>query len=95
MKNAIASRVLDCTVNGQEHQIAIEIGQPYEDRNCFCCQYAISLGGKVEEYSICGLDGVQALQAALFMVASTLNNLREATNFRLNGEPGTGFPTEL
>lgn len=94
MKNPIASRVLVCTMNGQDRQVAISIGQPYEDGSCFCCNYAISLGGKTEEHSICGIDGIQALQLAMRMVSSALNNLRDAKDWRLNGEPGTGFPQE-
>lgn len=94
MKNPIASRVLVCTMSGQDQHVSIQIGQPYEGENCFCCEYAISLGGQTEEYSICGLDGIQALQLATYMVSSALNNMRDAKNWRLNGEPGTGFPTE-
>ena len=92
MKNPIASRVLICTMDGQDQQVSIQVGQPYEGENCFCCDYAISLDGQTEEYSICGLDGIQALQLAIRTVSSTLNNMRDAKNWTLNGEPGTGFP---
>lgn len=91
MKSRIASRQLTCEIDNQHQQVSIDIGQPYEEQNHFCCQYAITLGDKTEEYSICGLDGIQALQLAIHMVSSALKNLRGANNWSLNGEPGTGF----
>ena len=95
MENPIATRVLNCTVGGKRQEVTVSIGRPQEDNRSFRCEYEISFGGKTRLHAICGLDGVHAIQLAMFMIGSTLSSLPEASNWTWNEEPNTGFPTSL
>ena len=44
---------------------------------------------------IVGIDGIQALQLALFMVGSSLRSMSHASDWRWAGEAGSGFPSTL
>jgi hypothetical protein len=95
MDNPIASRVLNCVVDGKTQEVVVRLGSPQKEEDYFICQYEISLLGKNERYKIAGLDSVHALQLAIFMVGSMLHSLPGASNWTWNGEPFTGLPTSL
>lgn len=95
IKNPIARRALNCTVNGKNEEVIIRLGNPTADSDHFICEYEISIGGKSETYRIIGLDSVHALQLAMFMIGSTLQSTPGASNWSWNGAPYTGFPTSL
>jgi hypothetical protein len=95
MENPIATRVLHCTIDGIGEEVTVSIGPPQEDDGCFRCDYEIVLKGRTQRHAICGVDGIHAIQLAMFMIGSTLNSLPQASNWTLNGEPGTGLPARL
>lgn len=95
MENSIATRVLQCMINGTGEEVTVCIGAPEEDDGGFRCDYEIVLKDRTQRHAICGVDGMHAIQLAMFMIGSTLNSLPEASNWTWNGEPNTGLPTSL
>jgi hypothetical protein len=95
IKNPIANRILTCLLNGHQEQVHIALGMPYADLDAFVCEYEIVIGETINTHKIMGIDGIQALQLALFMVGSTLGSLPGASEWKWNDEPNTGFPTDF
>jgi hypothetical protein len=95
LKDSIASRVLHCQIDGKKEEVIVRFGVPQQVEDYFTCEYEISVAGKSEAYQIIGLDSVQALQLAMFMVDSALRSVTGASDWSWNDEPHTGFPTGL
>jgi hypothetical protein len=95
MENAVARRVLNCTIEGNRQEITVSLGRPQEDDRCFRCEYEIAFQGRTQLHAICGVDAIHALQLAILMIGSTLSSLPGASDWTWNGEPKTGFPTSL
>lgn len=94
-KKFIASRVLHCQIEGKSEEVIVRLGLPMQEDDYFTCEYQISVAGRSEAHQIIGLDSIQALQLAMFMVGSALQSMPGATNWSCNGKPYTGFPTSL
>lgn len=95
MLSPVAERELSCLFEGRTEGVVVSLGCPREDDGHFVCEYEISFLGKSETYKIAGLDGIHALQLAVFMIGSTLLALPGTSDWTWNGEPYTGFPTSL
>ena len=95
IRNPVASRVLNCLLEGKKEEVDIRLGLPWQEDDHFICEYEISFSGRSEAYRIIGLDGIHAFQLAMFMVGSALQSTSGASDWTWNGEPGTGFPTSL
>jgi len=93
--NPVATRVLNCLHEGHKKEVVVRLGQPREEDGCFSCEYEISFEGRSEVHKIAGVDGMHALQLAMFMVGSALLSLSGAGSWTWNGESHTGFPTSL
>jgi len=91
----VATRVLNCLLDGRREEVVVKLGQPREEDGIFICEYEISFSGRSEIYKIAGVDSIHALQLAMFMVGSTLLSLSGASNWKWNGESHIGFPTSL
>jgi hypothetical protein len=91
----VASRILTCIHKGAREEVAVRVGQPREEDGYFSCEYEISLAGATQTYKIAGMDGIHALQLAMFMAGSALASLPETSHWAWNGEPHTGLPTSL
>jgi uncharacterized protein DUF6968 len=95
MKNPVATRILNCTIGGRTEEVTVSIGWPQEDGLSFRCEYEIGFANRTQLHAICGVDGIHAIQLAMFMIGSTLSSLTGASNWTWNGEPNTGFPKSL
>jgi hypothetical protein len=95
MINPIARRSLTCLLEGETRHIQVTLGKPYEESGTFICEYEIIIGGKINTHKIAAIDGIQAIQLALFIIGSTLMSLPGASEWKWNNEAGTGFPTNL
>lgn len=93
--NPVASRILTCMYKGVREEVIVGLGQPREEGTYFSCEYEISLAGVTETYKIAGLDGIHALQLAMFMAGSALVSLPGTSDWAWRGEPHTGLPTSL
>src|SRR5438270_13659309 len=94
-EDVVAIRRLRCEVNGRRQEVTVRLGRPMPENEHFLCNYEISFPEDTESYRIAGLDGIQALQLAMFMVGSTLQSWPGAEQWHWNDEPHTGFPTRL
>ena len=95
MQNPIACRTLTCILNGERQEVRVILGQPYEDLGTYVCDYEIALGGTLTSNKIAGIDSVQAIQLALFMIGSSLASMEGITAWQWNGDSFTGFPSSL
>jgi len=95
IKDSIASRVLHCQLAGKSQEVIVRFGIPRQEKDYFTCEYEISVAGESEAYQIIGIDSVQALQLAMFMVGSALKSMHGASDWSWNAEPDTGFPTSV
>jgi hypothetical protein len=95
IKKPIASRILNCQIEGKREEVIVRLGHPKQEIDHFTCEYEISFVGGREAYQIIGRDSIHALQLAMFMVGSALQSIHGASNWRWNDEPYTGFPTNL
>lgn len=95
LEKPIASRVLHCQIEGKSEEVSVWLGIPTPRQDQFTCEYEISIAGRSRVYQIIGRDSIHALQLAMFMVGSSLQSIRGATNWSWNNEPYTGFPTSL
>jgi uncharacterized protein DUF6968 len=92
----IASRSLTCVIDGQRQKVQVNLGEPYDDGNgAVTCAYEIVIGDQPTTHEIVGIDGIQALQLALFMAGSSLRSMSHASDWRYTNEAGSGFPSTL
>lgn len=92
----LASRTLTCVHDGLEEQVTVLLAPPVQrGTGEYTCGYRIAFAGKVRTHHIAGIDGIQGIQLALFMIGSALASLPQTSNWRFNNEPGTGFPSTL
>ncbi|MDO4426996.1 MAG: hypothetical protein Q4B88_02590 [Moraxella sp.] len=86
---AIAYREFDWEDNPNE-TVLILIGKPYQKSDHeWCCPYRITGAGRDFSLEVCGVDGVQALQLAFFVIDSVLAD--DELRLLLWGEPFLGF----
>lgn len=95
LDRVIASRLLTCVIDGHRQEVQVNLGEPYDDEGAVTCPYEIVIGNDSTIHAITGLDGIQALQLALFMVGSSLRSMSHASDWRCMNEAGTGFPSTL
>lgn len=95
LDKVIASRLLTCMIDGQRQEVQVHLGQPYEGHGAMTCAYEIVIGDRSTMHEIVGLDGIQALQLAMFMTGSALRNMPQASDWQCAGEAGTGLPSTL
>lgn len=95
LNRVIANRLLTCLIDGHQQEVQVNLGEPFEDNGAFTCPFEIVIGTQSTILGITGIDGVQALQLALFMVGSSLRSMSYASNWRWANEAGSGFPSTL
>ena len=95
LDRVIASRFLTCVIDGHRQEVRVNLGEPVDDNGAFTCAYEIVISNHSTVHEITGIDGIQALQLALFMVGSTLRSMADASDWRWTDEPGSGFPSTL
>jgi hypothetical protein len=95
MMEVIASRTLSCELAGKSEEVVVRFGKPIQENGYFTCEYEIVIAGESEAYQIIGIDGVHALQLAMFMAGSALHFNQAASGWNWNGEPRTGLPSSL
>ena len=95
LDKVIASRLLTCVIDGHQQEVYVNLGEPYDDEGAFTCPYEIVIGNDSTIHAITGVDGIQALQLALFMVGSSLRSMSHASDWHCAGEAGSGFPATL
>ena len=93
--NETAGRRLSWSGDGQTRSVEVFIGHPREDGDAFVCEYQIRIDGESRTMKIGGIDGIQALQLALFMIGSTLRDALGPSGWTWGDSPGTGFPASL
>jgi hypothetical protein len=95
LNKIIASRLLTCLIDGQRQEVVINLGEPFADNGAVTCPYEILIGSGSTVLGVSGIDGVQAIQLALFMVGSSLSSMSRATDWRWSNNEGFGFPSTL
>lgn len=91
----LANRLLTCVIDGHRQEVHVNLGVPFDDNGAFTCAYEIIIGNDSTVHAITGIDGIQALQLALFMVGSSLRSMSHASQWRWANEAGSGFPSSL
>jgi hypothetical protein len=92
----IAERELRLKKNGEDLPVYVRIAAPFRVPNVdhFQCTFKIDGPGFEDERNIYGFDGVQALQMAMVIIESLLQQLGE--NCSWDGQKGyTGFPKSV
>src|SRR5258708_34928537 len=95
LERIIASRLLTCVIDGRRQEVQVNLGEPFEDNGAFTCAYEIVISNHSTLLMISGIDGMQALQLALFMVGSSLRSMSHASDWRWGNQAGSGFPSTL
>jgi hypothetical protein len=95
LDRVISSRLLTCAIDGHRQEVQVNLGEPFEDNGAFTCPYEIVIGSQSTILEITGIDGIQALQLALFMVGSSLRSMSHASDWRWADKVGSGFPSTL
>ncbi len=99
IEEIIATRTLDFA--GEEtpgRKVQVHIGKPQVSKDSigYYCPFQISGVGSEEVKYGKGIDGIQALQAALFLIAANLNYFNEQVGDKLRWEGSSesdfGFP---
>ena len=95
LDKVIASRQLTCLIDGHRQEVEVNLGESFADNGAVTCQYEILVGSESTVLGVSGIDGVQAIQLALFMVGSSLSSMKHATDWRWANREGSGFPSAL
>lgn len=95
LNRVVASRLLTCVIDAHRKEVQINLGEPYDANGGATCAYEIVIGDHSTIHEIVGIDGIQALQLALFMVGTSLRSMSEASDWRWADGAGSGFPTTL
>jgi hypothetical protein len=95
LDRVIASRLLTCVIDGHRQEVRVNLGEPYDGNGAVTCAYEIVFGDQSTIHEIVGIDGIQALELALFMVGSSLRSMHHASDWRWADEVGSGFPSSL
>ena len=82
LDRVIASRVLTAVIDGQRQDVQINLGQPYQDHDAVTCAYEIVVGNASTVHEVVGIDGIQALELAIFMVGSLLRSMTDASDWQ-------------
>jgi hypothetical protein len=95
LDRVVASRLLTCVIDGRRQEVQVNLGEPYDGNGAVTCASEIVIGDHSTIHEIVGIDGIQALQLALFMVGSSLRSMSHASDWRWADEAGSGFPSTL
>jgi len=92
--DVIAERYLSLSMNGEERQIRIALGRPYQEPDhAYFCPFKI-IGLEAERARRAGgVDSIQAIQLALVMIGAELSRYSELLKW--NGESSMGFPASI
>jgi hypothetical protein len=63
------------------------------DEGAYACRYSIAMNDDSLERTIYGIDTLQSLHLALYMMRNDLLQLDGSSDWRFLGEPGLGLPT--
>jgi hypothetical protein len=89
---AIATREIE--VRGSIERVVVELGAPFAVGNDYHCPIRISCGATIIHREIPGVDAFQALQLALYSIATELKHsqrLPTGAMHWLNAKNGIGF----
>lgn len=82
--------------NNNKRPVSVFVGRPQLSQNSpgYCCTYQVIGMGSQKTQTAEGRDSIQALQAALILIAANLNNLNEEVGGKLtwDGKGELGFP---
>lgn len=92
LESVVASRMLTCVIDGQRQEVQINLGQPYDAHGAVACAYEIVIRNASTIHEIVGIDGIQALELAIFMAGSSLRSMSHASDWQWKE---TGFPCSL
>ena len=94
----IATRKLRLIGGEQDVEVPISIHMPVEDDRAWRCDYEIGWPGEPRISRALGVDGVQALQLAMFAIGidlwATPYHHADQLIFE-DGDPSYGFPAEF
>lgn len=89
--DVIAERRLSLKIDGEEREIRITLGRPYQESDqAYFCPFRIAGIGEEQTKRAGGIDSIQAMQLALVMIGALLSS--QSKNLKWDGEPYTGFP---
>ena len=89
-----AQRIFTCVINGSTVEVNASVFVPVKgDEGAYACRYCIAMEDDSIERTIYGIDTLQSLHLALFMMRNDLLLLDGSSDWRFLGEPGLGLPT--
>jgi len=92
--DVIAERYLTLNAGGEDRQVRIALGRPYQEPDqSYFCPYRITGVGAELARRAGGVDGIQAIQLALVIIGGELSRYSESLKW--DGEPTTGFPASI
>lgn len=94
----IAKRILSIVEGEHRIEVPVTISMPIEDDRSWRCEYEIGWPHRPVTRRAFGVDGVQALQLAMFAIGTELwaNPYHHAGQLVFfDGDPSYGFPAEL
>ncbi len=91
--DVIAERTLTATIDGKSSDVVVRFGKPARHpKGDWACPYQISGIGDEKVRQAFGIDGVQALQLAMFSAGAVLSTHREEVKLTFLNEIQLGFP---
>ncbi|MBB5316404.1 DUF6968 family protein [Tunturibacter empetritectus] len=91
----IGLRTFTCLANETTHEVLTVLYAPIEADGAYGCRFTVEgpTINLVEDITIFGQDGFQAIQLALFILRSTLITTSETSNWQWLGQDELGLPT--
>ncbi|MGO9229080.1 MAG: DUF6968 family protein [Bryobacteraceae bacterium] len=99
LKDIIARRALHLIGRGEEPEIVVNLGRPFQPNGgWYCCEFQIVSPGRVHEMHADGVDTVDCVISALRIIGTYLadaNRSKYGGNLQWEGgtAAGLGFPT--
>jgi hypothetical protein len=88
-----AQRVFTCVRNGLTVEVNASVFVPVKgDEGDYACRYCITTNDVSFERTIHGIDTLQSLHLALYMMRNDLLQLDDTSDWRFLGEPGLHLP---
>ena len=94
----IATRIFRIIGDDDDVEVPVHIHMPVEDDRCWRCDYELGFPRHPRKFHAYGIDGVQALQLAMFALGAELwaNPWHHAGQLIwIDDDPTYGFPAEL
>ena len=89
-----AQRIFTCVINGSTVEVNASVFVPVKkDEGAYACRYSVAMNDDSLERTIYGIDTLQSLHLALYMMRNDLLQLDGSSDWRFLGEPGLGLPT--